>query len=307
MSSLLCMECVLTSLRVLCNSDHSSYHTLPFTFSTLQEIAVVYPGGGPPGEDRTPFVNIDSTTIEGIERAKDMGFADSGVADAVVTPFIYEANDLFTPTAQGRLFTVFRHPIERAVSMFYYVQVADWEPTYAPETKDWTIEQYAESGMVENNWLTRNLVSKQGDIVLTDKDLKLAMEIIMRKFLVGLTTEIEETMERFEKFYRWTYHVNPTNQEKCRENLMKSGSNTNVSKGQNREELKEGSNAWNLLVKQNEYDLQLFGYIETLFKEQEQFVKDIPDGFRNIDTTCCKCSPVTFPSEGFSCPQAIMN
>ena len=69
MSSLLCMECVLTSLRVLCNSDHSSYHTLPFTFSTLQEIAVVYPGGGPPGEDRTPFVNIDSTTIEGIERA----------------------------------------------------------------------------------------------------------------------------------------------------------------------------------------------------------------------------------------------
>lgn len=59
--------------------------------------------------DRSPFVNIDSTTVAGIQRAKDMGFADAGLADVVVSPFVYEMNDLFTDTAKGRFFSVFRH------------------------------------------------------------------------------------------------------------------------------------------------------------------------------------------------------
>ena len=232
-----------------------------------------------------------------------MGFADSGLADAVVTPFIYEANDLFTPTAKGRLFTVFRHPIDRAISMFYYIQVADWEPTYDPELKDWTIAQYAQSSKIENNWLTRQLSNKlEGD--LADEHLDLAMEVIRRKFMVGLMTQIEETMERFERFYRWTYHVNPPNQEKCRERLLKGGSNKNSS---TKDKPKPGSDEWNLLELQNKYDLQLYQYLEVLFKEQEQFVADIPVGFRLQDATCCKCGPPTFPPEGFTCPLAIMN
>jgi hypothetical protein len=77
-------------------------------------------------EERSPFVNVDVTTVAGIERAAAMGFADSGLAGCVVSPFLFEANHLFTETAQGRLFAVFRHPVDRAVSMFYYLQVADW-------------------------------------------------------------------------------------------------------------------------------------------------------------------------------------
>jgi hypothetical protein len=92
------------------------------------EIAVVYPKvpGSSGSEDRSPFINVDATTVAGIDRAAKMGFADSGLAGCVVTPFLYEANALFTETAQGRLFAVFRHPVDRAVSMFYYIQVADW-------------------------------------------------------------------------------------------------------------------------------------------------------------------------------------
>jgi hypothetical protein len=92
------------------------------------EIAIVYPKvpGGTGAEDRSPFVNVDTTSVAGIDRAAKMGFADSGLAGCVVTPFLYESNALFTETAQGRLFAVFRHPVDRAVSMFYYLQVADW-------------------------------------------------------------------------------------------------------------------------------------------------------------------------------------
>jgi hypothetical protein len=92
------------------------------------EIAIVYPKvpGGTGSEDRSPFINVDTTSVAGIERAAKMGFADSGLAGCVVTPFLYESNALFTPTARGRLFAVFRHPVDRAVSMFYYIQVATW-------------------------------------------------------------------------------------------------------------------------------------------------------------------------------------
>ena len=215
-----------------------------------------------------------------------MGFADSGLADAVVTPFIYQANDLFTPTAKGRLFTVFRHPIDRAISLFYYLQVADWEPTYDPELKNWSIKEYAQSDRIENNWLTRQL-SNQLAGELADEDLQKAMEVVRRKFLVGLMTDIETTMERCERFFHWTFHVNPTNQEKCRDALLHGGSNSN-SKNK-KEKPKEGSEEWELLSWQNQYDLQLYEYIKSLFIEQEQFVSKIPNDFRNIDATCCKC------------------
>ena len=88
------------------------------------EVAIVYPSvPGVPDTDRSPFVNIDSTTVEGIKRAREMGFADAQLADVVVSPYVFETNDLFTKTAKGRLFSVFRHPIERAVSMFYYSEL----------------------------------------------------------------------------------------------------------------------------------------------------------------------------------------
>jgi len=267
------------------------------------EIAVVYPGGGPSGQDRSPFVNVDTTTVEGILRASEMGFADSGLADAVITPLLHEANALFTPTAKGRLFTVFRHPVERAISMFYYLQIADWEPTYDPSLQSWTPEEYAKSNRIENNWLTRTLSNRmEGDLL--DEDFNLAIEVLRRKFFVGLVSNIEETMERFERFFRWTYHVNPPNQEICRVSLVTTGSNSNKSVRKDKPEV--GDPVWELFAMQNQYDLDLYAYIETLFVDQEKYIETIPVDFRNIDATCCKCGPPTLPPEGFECPKAIL-
>jgi hypothetical protein len=267
------------------------------------EVAIVYPRVGVPGASLSPFVNIDATTIAGIERAVKMGFAESGIGDAVVTPFIYQSNDLFTPKAKGRLFTVFRHPIERAISLFYYLQVADWEPTYDPVLKDWTLDQYATSDKIENNWLTRQLSNQLGG-ELSQEHLNIAMEAIRRKFLVGLMPKMEETMTRLERFFRWSYHVNPANQEICRTDLLSGGSNSN-SKNKKGDKPKEGDEVWDLLAAQNQFDLQLYGYIEALFDEQEQFVADVPVDQRNVGATCCKCDPATFPPDGFECPPAI--
>ena len=169
--------------------------------------------------------------------------------------------------------------------------------------QEWTLEQYATSDIVENNWMTRQLSNQLGG-ELTEENLQRAMEVVRTKFIVGLMSKIEPSMVRFEKFFRWTYRVNPPNQEACRERLMTGGANSNKK---NKKPLEEGDPAWDLLAQQNNFDLQLYAYIEQLFEEQEQFVEGMPDDFRNVDGTCCKCDPPTFPPEGFTCPQAVKN
>ena len=199
-----------------------------------------------------PYVNIDSTTPEGISRAKSLGFAESELADVVYSPLLFETNDLFTSNARGRLFSVFRHPVQRAISMFFYLRVAEWEPTYSPEMKNWTILDYAKSRKADHNWMTRKLSNQLGSTLLAS-DLEKAKEVLRTKFIVGLLSNIDQSMSRFERFFQWTYHDNPTNQEACRERLMNQGANSNKK---NKEPVDESHPAWNMLALNNEFDME---------------------------------------------------
>jgi hypothetical protein len=269
------------------------------------ELKVVYPKLGIPGASKSPFVNIDSTTPQGIQRAIEMGFpASNHLADVVVTPYLYEANGLFTSTSKGRMFAVFRHPIERSLSLFYYLQYADWEPTFQPELQNWTVAQYATSDKFENNWLTRQLTNElEGE--LTDGHLELAMEIIRRKFLVGLTTRMEETVTRFERYFKWPYTVSPEVQETCRTEFLSGKVNSNTKN--KHEKPTKDSEDWSLLAEQNNYDLQLYAFVEALFDDQEALVKDVSVTIRLDQATCCACDPATFQEGGEGkCPETVI-
>ena len=259
-------------------------------------LQIVRPGG-------SMFVNINTHSVEGIQHAKDIGFPSSGMAEIIISNFVHEADALGSTTHMLRFFGVFRHPIERAISMFYYIQVATWEATYHPELKDWTIEQYAQSNRAEENWMTRQLANNPID-ALTDDDFALAKEVLRRKFFVGLIDQMEESMDRFERFFRWAYRVNPHNQEKCREGLLiGGGANRNVN-ATKKAHPKEGTEGWALLAEKNKYDLQLYDYVVELFDQQADLL-DVshPKGFRRIKETCCKCYPPSYPPGGYECPK----
>ena len=98
-----------------------------------ETLQIVRPGG-------SMFVNINTHTAEGIQHAKDIGFPSSGMAEIIVSNFVHEADALGSTSHMLRFFGVFRHPIERAISLFYYIQIASWEETYHPELQNWTIE-----------------------------------------------------------------------------------------------------------------------------------------------------------------------
>jgi hypothetical protein len=69
-------------------------------------------------EDGRKYVNVDVTTPEGIIKASQLGFASSGLADVVFTPLFVESSALLFDGGnghKGRMFAVFRHPVERVV------------------------------------------------------------------------------------------------------------------------------------------------------------------------------------------------
>lgn len=146
------------------------------------------------------YVNVDTIHPEGIKRAKSLGLIHSELADAVVAVYVEETAELFdTNVHKGRLFTMFRHPIERVQSLFNYLSWAKWEETYDPSLAIMTLDEYAQTTRKEFNWMTRTLSGNLLDD-LTEKDLDIAKSILKRKTLIGLWEEKEESFRRFESY-----------------------------------------------------------------------------------------------------------
>lgn len=212
------------------------------------------------------YVNVDMASRDDIARAKALRFAESHVADLVFTSSAFHPSvDLFDPSHQAAVFTVLRHPVERAVSKFFYLQDAYWETHYAPETKGWTIEQYVSSEHHDRDWVMRSLLDKmRGEI--DDNDLEIAKLFLKKKVLVGLTTKMAESIERFDQYFGFEADEET---KKCQDRLMSGGSNSH-----SHPKIEPGSPGWNAIAEFNKYDVQLYDYAVALFEEQSKLFED---------------------------------
>lgn len=78
-------------------------------------------------------VNADASSPAGIERIKRLELAKQNIPNLVIdTSRFYEALRILTPEKRGRMFVMFRNPIERAISKYHYNRVATWERNYKP-------------------------------------------------------------------------------------------------------------------------------------------------------------------------------
>ena len=209
-----------------------------------------------------------------MDRAKKLGLASSGLADVVVSGYVSSAHRVFTPTNRGRLFALFRHPVDRLASKFYYLQFATWEKTYRPEVANMTIEQYAQQeSLVVGDWMVRMMVNKMNieRQQLVPDDLITAKEILRRKCLIGLVSNMEESLLRIEAYFGWTvkdlYHRGTfaMTGEECKRQYFAGEQKENVHKHPT---IIPGSEAWNLLSKAAAYDMQLYSYAVELFQAQ---------------------------------------
>ena len=229
--------------------------------------------------DGARYVNVDTTEWEGIQRAKRLGFVESRMADVIFSPHVNEiAAELFTPDVPGKMFAIFRDPVERVISLYYYLQTATWEPTYNPALQQMTLEEYANSTLIESNWMVRTLSGKRTG-QLTEEDITLAMQIVKQKCVVGLLDNFEESLERFDEYF--DFRPNDDESIQCRNDLARKGSNSNGS--HKREQLDPDSPALKNIQKKNRADTLLYTYVQKLFEEQRHWFDNTNVGEDPVD------------------------
>ncbi|KAL9178516.1 hypothetical protein ACHAXT_001854 [Thalassiosira profunda] len=210
------------------------------------------------------YVNVDTTTIPGIQRAVDLGLSSSGLANVVVSSYLHESAALFDLAHQGRAFILLRDPIERATSMYWHrvKEVGDLDAST-------TIEDYAQGNGIENNWMCRFLANRMtGE--LTKDDLEQAKEILKEKFLVGFLDDLEESVQRIMKFNGWKFSSDDTDkmrEEDCIKDLTSEVGGSNVNPNEY-EIPKRGSQAHALISWQTQFDAKLYSYAKELFDRQ---------------------------------------
>jgi len=208
------------------------------------------------------YVNVDTTTVPGIQRAVDLGLATSGLTDVVISSYYHESAALFDLNHQGRAFMMMRNPIDRAVSMYWHrvKEVGDLDAEIS-------IEDYAQGNGIENNWMTRFLTNRMTGELMKD-DMEQAKQILKEKFLIGLLDDLDETVYRIMKYNGWKYSTDETQkmkQEDCIRDLSTVGSAINPDPY---EIPTRGTQAYALITWQTQFDTKLFEYAKELFDDQ---------------------------------------
>ena len=214
------------------------------------------------------FLNVDITTLVGINRAIGMGFADNHKADLTITPFLYSMEYLFTIKSKGQIFTLFQHPIERAISMLNYMKYAKDEPEYLESFKTMTIKEYANSVYCKNNYYTR-ILSNTMRGALNDDHYEIAAYNLRKKIIVGLTDRLNESIDRFEQYFGWRYTFLPNEQEKCRDEYLHQTHNATEEERPLVKVPQVGAEEYELLSWQNQFDFKLYNVAVELFHNNE--------------------------------------
>ncbi|KAL7535145.1 hypothetical protein ACHAWF_005069 [Thalassiosira exigua] len=229
-------------------------------------------------DDGAHYLNIDMNTKEGVQKARTAGLGRSGVADVILTRFIYNAAELFKDTGHtGRCFTLLRHPIDRAVAVFHTLK-----RNKVRSVSGMSLTQYANSTFAEENWMTRMITnSMEGKV--TREHLKVAKEVLGRKCLVGFLEKIGDSLGRFAKFFRWeeiksvnTHHSVVESEEKDLESKRRCLESF-VEYGVNRHEyarIDKASEAWKFLREKNKLDIELYEFAEAMYYKQSVVYKD---------------------------------
>ena len=234
------------------------------------------------------YINVDTTTKDGIERAKVLSLGSSGMADVIYSSLLQDVSSLFTTLNQGRMFVLIRHPIEREMARFRYLRRGQYERTKLTDwqrglLQDMSYVEYAESEFARDNWMTRELVNKRcisgkgedGECApLDDEDVHTAKEILRRKAIIGLYSDIVGAVQHYGRYFGWDNASKGGSFEDatmfCFQNHILEGMKKDALGGKDLDhnDAIEHSEAYVALMEKNRFDFELFTYAQTLYTYQ---------------------------------------
>lgn len=207
--------------------------------------------------------------------AREAGLVESGRVDVIFSSNPnFAIQQLFDSQHRGRAMAVFRHPVERLVSKFYYLQMATWEKSYKPEWEHTTLLSWATSENSDNEHMVKRLAGKINTDVATPEDLRIAKGTVRRKFVVGLTSKLEESVMRFNDVMGVDHAVGAQRRGSRGRGCMEAffGEKATKKNSNSHPTVEVGSEEWNVLAERNRLDVELYEYVVRLFDEQKEII-----------------------------------
>lgn len=220
--------------------------------------------------DRGKYFNVNMGTPAGIQRANDLKLTSESRPYIIRTPYIFETSGLFHPGRYGKCFTVLRDPVERAMDVFHHLKEMK-KPVFV----NMTLSEYAQSPYCEQNWMVRFL-SGEMDGAVRQEHLDMAQHVLGRKFIVGFTDRLDESIHRFAKFFQWDKDVSVLKVRDCLANSLGNDAKpaafswrVPISKDK---KYGEGTEIWKMLAQKNSLDVALYNYARKLYSSQALYV-----------------------------------
>jgi len=221
----------------------------------------------PWGRAGTFYVNADTTSKNGILRAERLDLVSSGLADMIFTNFPdFASEHLYKASNKGRAMCIFRHPVDRLVSKFYYLQIADWEKGYAPHWKNMNLAYWAKEINNDNDHMVKKMAGKSN---VSDEDLKSAIRTVKQRFIVGRMDKMEESIRRFNIVMG--VDESEIKSSKCQDQFF--GHDAERKNTNSHPKVEEESSAWRILAKNNALDIRLYRSILDIFDEQKDILE----------------------------------
>lgn len=223
-------------------------------------------------QDGSRYINADPSTLEGLQKLADGGIVSANPgADVIITQRLEASKVLFSPplTGKGRLFVMLRHPIKRVVDQFYYRQRATWESEYDKSLAAMSLEEFAASDRLVENFVVRSLVHKLTTDV-TASDVEMAKNILRMKFVVGIFEWFDLSVVRFEKYFGWWDEhqvLTDTAVNHCHYDRISTGGHVGAHP-----KASPGSEAYKKIAVRNWADLELYFYAKNLFYSQSALI-----------------------------------
>jgi hypothetical protein len=123
-----------------------------------------------------------------------------------------------------------------------------------------TLQEYAESDFCDDNWLTRTLVNKP-DGKLSTKDINLAKAILRRKAIIGLYSDLANSISHFTDVFGWDA---PPSID-CANDLI---SRAYAREQEGFPELDTDEPAFEVIQNKNKFDLELYNFAVQLRYQQ---------------------------------------
>eukprot|EP00581_Thalassiosira_minuscula_P016338 CAMPEP_0183711520 /NCGR_PEP_ID=MMETSP0737-20130205/7010_1 /TAXON_ID=385413 /ORGANISM="Thalassiosira miniscula, Strain CCMP1093" /LENGTH=320 /DNA_ID=CAMNT_0025940055 /DNA_START=165 /DNA_END=1127 /DNA_ORIENTATION=+ len=236
-----------------------------------EEFAIFEPGH--------EVINVDTVTKKGLLRAKKLKLVQSGKVDLIVTSgsLNFAIEHLYDNSHKGRLLALFRHPVERLVSQFYYRHMAISDDL---EWKESDIVHWAENVVEEEqiNLLVKTLVGlDRKSAFITEEDMSVAILTMRQKIVIGLTEEMEESIHRFNFFMG----INEAEENKSECMNQYFGHGIKKDNSNPHPMVEEGSLAWEAIAKRNEFDIRLYKAIVEQFHEQTGIIESYAKAARD--------------------------